>query len=153
MWLFIEIFRMKLTKIQKSQLIKICQKYKVNTLYLFGSQASGKAGKFSDWDFAVQLKDTVKPAKFFDCQIKLNSELMSLLNLGIGQLDVVILNQEETPLLLKYNIIKDGRVLYCINHNRRKDLEFEIMRDYLNWEYYEELFSKIFLKKLAVGAI
>lgn len=144
---------MKLTKSQKQQLKTLCQKYPINTLYLFGSRAVGKISKLSDWDFAIQLKDAVKPAKFFDYQIKLNSELMRLLNLEVGKLDVVILNSEETPLLLKYNIIKDGQVLYCQNQDQRQDLEFETMRDYLDWEYYEELFSKIFLKKLAAGAI
>ncbi|MBU4512940.1 nucleotidyltransferase domain-containing protein [Patescibacteria group bacterium] len=144
---------MKLTRAQEQQIKKLCQKYKVNTLYLFGSQATGKTSKLSDWDFAVQLKNTIKPSRFFGYQIKLNSELMRLLDADVGELDVVVLNQDETPLLLKYNVIKDGQILYCLNQDQRKDLEFETMRDYLDWEYYEDLFSKIFLKKLASGTI
>lgn len=144
---------MKLIKTQKQQLNKICQKYPINTLYLFGSRVTGKISKFSDWDFAAQLKDTVKPSKFFDYKIKLNSELMRLLHLDVGELDLVILNREEIPLLLKYNIIKEGEIIYCRNQDQRQDLEFETMRDYLDWEHYEKLYSKIFLKKLAIGAI
>lgn len=144
---------MKLTKTQKQRLNKICQKNKVNTLYLFGSKATGKGHKFSDWDFGVELKQTIKPSKYFDYQIKLNSEIMRLLDLGVGELDIVILNREEVPLLLKYNIIKDGKIIYCLDNKQRQNMEFETMRDYLDWEYYEELFSNIFIERLASGAI
>jgi len=39
---------------------KIFQKYPVQAAYLFGSQATGKATKLSDYDFVVLLNEKVE---------------------------------------------------------------------------------------------
>jgi predicted nucleotidyltransferase len=40
-------------KIDQAKIRATAKKHKINTLYLFGSQARGDAGKLSDFDFAV----------------------------------------------------------------------------------------------------
>ena len=81
---------------------------KIKLVYLFGSRATNKEGPLSDYDFAIYLdeKDKNKISK-----IKL--ELLDKISraLKTDDIDVVILNTAESP-ELKYNIIKEGRLIF-----------------------------------------
>lgn len=77
-------------------------------MYFFGSRAKGKEGRMSDYDFAVYLDE--KDAKLrFGTKLNLMSKLSQ--RIGADNVDVVILNDTESP-ELKYNIIKEGKLLY-----------------------------------------
>lgn len=80
----------------------------VKLVYFFGSRAKGKEGPLSDYDFAVYLDEKDKNKRF---EIRLN--LMSKLSLKIGtdKIDVIILNDTESP-ELKFSIIKEGKLIY-----------------------------------------
>lgn len=89
-------------------LIPIFEKYsEVKLVYLFGSQATGKTGPLSDYDFAVYL-DEKDEQKRFDLQLSLTGELS--IKLKTNDVDLVVLNDIDAP-ELKYNIIKDGILL------------------------------------------
>lgn len=80
----------------------------IKLAYIFGSRANGQEGPLSDYDFAVyfDLKDKIKMSDIrFELVDKLGRELKT------DKIDLVILNMTESP-ELKYNIIKDGRVVY-----------------------------------------
>ncbi len=79
----------------------------VKLAYLFGSRANGTAGPMSDYDFAVYL-DEKDSAKRFDIRLNLMSQLSLLLK--INDVDVVIINDTESP-DLKYDIIKEGKLI------------------------------------------
>lgn len=80
----------------------------IKLAYIFGSRANGEEGPLSDYDFAVyfDLKDTIRMS---DIRFKLLDQLSR--ELKTDKVDLVILNMTESP-ELKYNIIKDGRVIY-----------------------------------------
>ena len=136
-------------KLTKQQLSRIAKKYKINTFYIFGSQATGKAGKLSDYDFAVLLDYKVLAEKYGDYQIKIISELLRLIK--TDHIDLVILNDEKTPLLLKYNVIKTGKILFEKNKNKRVNLEVNILRRWLDWQYFEKMWGDIYVKCVAEG--
>ena len=136
-------------KLTKQQLNKIAKKYKINTFYIFGSQATGKAGKLSDYDFAVLMDDKILPEKYGDYQIKIISELLRLIK--ADHIDLVILNDKKIPLLLKYNVIKEGKILFEKNKSNRVDLEVNILRRWLDWQYFERLWGDIYVKCVAEG--
>ena len=80
----------------------------VKLAYIFGSRANGEEGPLSDYDFAVyfDLKDKIRMSDIrFQLSDKLSRELKT------DKIDLVVLNMTEGP-ELKYNIIKDGRVIY-----------------------------------------
>lgn len=81
---------------------------KIKLVYLFGSMARGKAGPLSDYDFAFYLDEKDKQ-KRFDLRLKLLHDLSR--NLKTDKIDVIILNDTKAP-ELKYNIIKDGKLIY-----------------------------------------
>ncbi len=80
----------------------------VKLVYFFGSRARGNEGPLSDYDFAVYLDEKDKNKRF---ETRLN--LMSKLSLSIGtdKIDVVVLNDTESP-ELKYSIVKEGKLVY-----------------------------------------
>ena len=80
----------------------------VKLAYIFGSRASGEEGPLSDYDFAVyfDLKDKIRMS---DIRFQLSDRLSR--ELKTDKIDLVVLNMTQGP-ELKYNIIKDGRVIY-----------------------------------------
>lgn len=91
-------------------------------VYLFGSHATGKAGPLSDIDLAFLIDFSLIDEKNFPYgyQAFLITELMKLL--GTNDVDVVILN--TAPPLLKYQVLKEGEVIFC--RSKPKRLEFYI---------------------------
>lgn len=80
----------------------------VKLAYLFGSQATGKTGPLSDFDFAVFL-DEDDPQKILAIQAHLFDELGR--HFKTNKLDVVILNLLEGP-EMKYHIVSQGVLIY-----------------------------------------
>ncbi len=80
----------------------------VKLAYIFGSRVNGEAGPLSDYDFAVyfDLKDKIRMT---DIRFQLSDRLSR--EFKTDKIDIVVLNMTESP-ELKYNIIKDGRVIY-----------------------------------------
>ncbi len=131
---------------------KIFQKYPIQVAYLFGSQATGKATKLSDYDFAVLLNKKVKENQYSQYQLKIISELLRVVK--TDHLDLVVLNDSKTSLFLKYNIIKEGKVIYEKNktaENERKNLEFNVLRNWLDEQYFEKVWSDIYVRQTAKG--
>lgn len=123
----------------------------IEIVYLFGSRATGNITPLSDFDFAVQLSENVKEKDYFDYQIELISKLGRIVK--TDNIDVVILNNKKTSLLLKYNIIKDGKIIYCKNEELKNYLEARTMRRFLDWQYFEEIYHQIFIPRLAAGKV
>lgn len=91
------------------KLVEIFEKYpEIKLAYFFGSRAEGKAGKLSDFDFAFYL-DENNTERIFDIKFELIDKISRLLQ--TDAVDVIILNIVENS-ELKYNIIKDGKLIY-----------------------------------------
>ena len=132
---------------------KIFQKYPVQAAYLFGSRAAGKAGKLSDYDFAVLLDEKkVGEKQYSKYQLEIISDLLRTIK--TDHIDLVILNNSKTPLFLKYNVIKEGKIIYEKNKaaaDERKNLEFNILRRWLDERYFEKVWSDAYIHQLAKG--
>lgn len=93
-----------------NQLKNFFSQYKeIKLVYLFGSQTGSQAGPLSDYDFAIYLEERINLQRKKDIIFELNSNLSSILK--INEIDVVIINDTLSP-LLKYNIIKEGVLVY-----------------------------------------
>ncbi len=118
----------------------------VKVAYLFGSTVRGEANSLSDIDVAVLFDDAFLQKKEFDFQLDLISKLTGLLN--TNNVDLVVLN--NSPLLLAYNIIRDGIILKSDEFLRVK-FETKIMSRYLDERYHIERHAKESLKRMAEG--
>jgi len=98
-----------LSNLQIDSLKKLFQsKSQIKLVYLFGSQVSKKTGPLSDYDFAFYLEEKDKK-KLFDLKLDLISGLSRILK--TDKIDVVMLSEVESP-ELKYNIIKEGKLIF-----------------------------------------
>jgi predicted nucleotidyltransferase len=83
----------------------------VISVYLFGSQAAGRAHYESDVDIGVLLSRTTHPTAGdrFEARVRLTSALIAALH--VNAIDVVVLN--DTPPGLARRIAVTGRRVYC----------------------------------------
>lgn len=116
----------------------------VKVAYLFGSTVRGEANSLSDIDVAVLFDDAFLQKEEFGFQLDLISKLTGLLN--TNNVDLVVLN--NSPLLLAYNIIRDGIILKSDEFLRVK-FETKIMSRYLDERYHIERHAKESLKRMA----
>ena len=112
--------------------------------YLFGSTVRGDTGRLSDIDIGVMLDEKLSKKDRFDMELKLISEITILINKN--KIDLIILN--EVPLILAYNIIKNGIILKS-NEIERVKFETKILSRYLDEKYYIEKHTEETLKRIA----
>lgn len=137
-------------KIDDKQLKRLAKKHGIEALYLFGSQATSKATPLSDYDFAVIFSSKIQKNEYGKKQSIVISELSVLVE-SKKHIDLIVLNDENTPLLLKFNIIKEGKLIFEADKNVRVDMEVSIMSKWFDWEYYERLWSEIYVGNIAAG--
>ncbi|MCK5511034.1 nucleotidyltransferase domain-containing protein [Candidatus Parcubacteria bacterium] len=135
---------MNLSKKQINNLSKVFKKYNAVFAYLFGSQATGKTNKKSDFDFAVMLPKEYGKNKRFDIRLKMITELSELL--GYKKTDLVILN-DISSLLLKYTIIYEGKVIYESKQDKRIDYATYIQSEYFDFSPFLSEYNKLFLER------
>jgi predicted nucleotidyltransferase len=121
----------------------------VKLAYLFGSVAEGKEGRLSDVDLAVFLDESLSKKERFNLQLKLISELTSIMK--TDRIDLVIMN--NAPLSLNYEIIKANHPLLVSDKGKKIDFEHGILSGYLDRRYYEKRWAAEFLKKVAERGI
>jgi hypothetical protein len=117
----------------------------VKVAYLFGSRAEGKAGPLSDFDIAILLDRGVDKREGFNYRLRLLNGLSFVLK--TRKLDVVIMN--NALLLLNYNIIKEGKVLYCRDELARIRFETYVLSRYLDRRYYDKRHIEMGIKRMA----
>lgn len=98
--------------------------------YLYGSSAIGKAHQSSDIDIAVLFEKEPDPSQF----VELSGKIMAAVK--FPRIDIVLLNK-ATP-LLKYEVIKNGVLLYSKNQNKMNEFEMNVFRVYFDTKWMRE---------------
>jgi len=133
---------MKTYKINK----QIFKKHKVKLAYLFGSQAKGNAAKESDYDIAVLFKNN--PADLL--ALKETSLLSSELHKFIPtKLDIVSLN--DASLLLKYEVVAHGQILYSENEKERINFEVVTTKEYIDEQHVRDIYYNALKERVEKG--
>ena len=112
----------------------------IKLAYLFGSQATGHIGDLSDFDFAFYV-DGNNTKEMYDLKFTLGDKIGRALK--SDSVDIVILNLTESP-ELKYNIIKEGKLLYC-EEPFKVLIEPRIMNEYFD---FHDLLARYNLTKV-----
>lgn len=119
------------------KMIPVFQQYGVYAAYLFGSRADGTAYTNSDYDIACLLENNQlakKPLIAPEIALELEETLDK------SKIDVILLN--NAPLILCYEIIAHGKVIYCKDDDRRTTFEDRVMRDYLDFKPFIAQYDK-----------
>ena len=96
---------MELINKYNNQLVKFCEQFNVNELYVFGSIVSGNFKRDSDIDFLVKFGD-VEIYNYFDNYMDFKESLEKLFN---RKVDIVEEQTLKNPVLIK-----------SINRNKKK---------------------------------
>lgn len=109
--------------------------------YLFGSMAKGTAGRLSDVDIAILMSRDYRPT--LDYHLYLMSKLANILR---REVDIVMLN--EAPPLLRFEVIKHGKVLYCRDEIDRVAFEERTIDEYLDMNNIEKEYLECLLRSV-----
>jgi len=111
--------------------------------YLFGSTIRGNTGRLSDVDIAILVNEKSSEKEHLDIELKILSEITILLKRN--KIDLILLN--EAPLLLTYNVIKNGVILKS-NEIERVKFETKIISSYLDQHYYIKRHNEMSLNRI-----
>lgn len=92
----------------------------VIAVYVFGSQATGRAGPLSDADVAVLLHDSISAERRGDLHLDLIGAAVGAL--GTNEVDLVLLRQ--APPLLRHRVLRDG--ILILDRAPRERLRFQV---------------------------
>lgn len=121
----------------------IFKKFGIKFAYLFGSRAKGRSVPESDFDIAVLFN--VPPSD----PLALKETAYLTLELGKylpSEPDVVSLH--AAPLLLQYEVVAHGKVLYCEDENNRINFEVRVIKEYIDEEPIRKLYNEALYKKV-----
>jgi predicted nucleotidyltransferase len=109
----------------------------VEVIYLFGSRAQGTANEKSDFDIAILL-----PAKYNYSELSiftLQQELSVAVNADV---DLILLN--EASLVLKFQIVQSGIILFSKNEEVSAKFEMTVLSMYQRFnEERKEILDEI----------
>ena len=114
---------------------------RVLVAYLFGSYVRGDQTSRSAIDVAVLLSDA--PRKMLDYYLHLVDGLSKILERDV---DLVILNM--APPLLKYQVIKNGLVIYSRDEASRVRFEAKALSEYLDFSLMIARYDECLIKSL-----
>ena len=142
---------MKITNEQIQKIALFCKsRPEIIIAYLFGSQATGKAGPLSDVDLAFLIAPGRIEAKSrgrYGYHAQLITELMKLL--AANDIDVVILN--EAPPLLKFKVINRGRVIFSRSEKERLAFHVRAFNEYQDFRPFIEVQNRYLIERLKRG--
>jgi predicted nucleotidyltransferase len=129
------------------KLLPVFKRYSVACCYLFGSRAGQDFYPDSDLDFAVIFSPFSPDKHNLALEIEIHDAFADILK----PLEVDLLFLQKAPIYLKFNVIKNGIVIYCTDEEFRTDFEDIAVRDYLDFKpvldmYYREMAEAIIEK-------
>ncbi len=132
----------------KSKLLPFISKRKeVLFAYLFGSVAKESASRLSDIDIAVYLDPSqITQVNGYGYKSELLVDLQNVLK---GKVDLVILNEAST--VLKFQVLKNGTLIYCVSEDERRYFHEHTMKKYLDLKPLLRVQSYYLHKRLAEG--
>ncbi|KOA21324.1 nucleotidyltransferase domain protein [Clostridium homopropionicum DSM 5847] len=119
-------------------------KYKIKFAYLFGSRARGDNKNNSDIDIALFFEKDYDPMEETFIRGNIAEDGMTFFNMPF---DVISLN--NAPLLLKYQIVKEGIVLK--DNYERSTFESLVLREYFDFKYYSDIYDEAIINSIKAG--
>lgn len=124
-------------------------KRRVVFAYVFGSMAKRSGGSLSDVDIALYLDPHLSKSERFNLRLRMIGEMAPFFK---GRtIDTIILN--EAPTSLSYEVIKEGKLIYCQDEPLRVEVETRILSKYLDRRYYDKRHAEIVLKQIVHGGL
>lgn len=117
----------------------LLESFNIKLIYIFGSFAKGTNREDSDLDIAILLEDNYSPL----IKLQILDELVGIFN--IENIDLVILNDVNE--VLKFQVIKYGKVLYMNDLTTKILFEAQTMSQYMDMEHFRNIQNEYSRKK------
>lgn len=117
----------------------LLKNFNIELIYIFGSFAKETNRENSDLDIAILIEGKYNP--FIKLQIL--DELVGIFN--IEDIDLVILNDVNE--VLKFQVIKYGKVIYMKDLATKVFFEARIMSEYMDMEHFRKIQNEYSHKK------
>lgn len=106
--------------------------------------AKGEEGSKSDLDLAVLFFPYSPDKHNLQLLVRLEQDISR--TLPFSKVDLVLLQKER--ITFKFEVIKTGKVIYCLDEDERTDFEDIVVRDYLDFapflnRYWQEMAESI----------
>ena len=124
----------------------ISKREDIMAIYLFGSRAANTADDLSDIDIALLL--TVNEISM-EKELDLIGEITSIL--VTDEVSLVILN--KAPLVIKYGVLKESKVLYSADDRARLAFEENVRKQYFDFKYHLDIYDKEFISLMKHGKV
>ena len=118
-------------EILNKHLDELIGQFKINLIYIFGSFAKGNNREDSDLDIAVLLEGETNPF----IKLELLNELIDIFHRD--DIDLVILNSVDE--VLKFQVIKYGKVIYMEDLTTKVMFEARVMSEYMDMEHFRNI--------------
>ncbi len=112
--------------------------------YLFGSLVKREISPLSDIDIAVYLDERIPRNRQNEVHMTLLNELITILG---DDIDLILMNSAD--LLMNFNIIKEGEIIYQRSETEKVMIESEIMDRYMDMRYYHKRHVDVTLDRMA----
>jgi uncharacterized protein len=139
------------TKKLQQSIARICQKEPVALVYLYGSHALGKADDDSDIDIGILADAHLSKEQLHTLRFHLMKELSATLCVSLEKVDLVLLQQ--VPILLQYNVIRNGILLLQCNRETRIHYELGVEQAYDDERPYLERETEYILHSILSHSI
>ncbi|MEI6731284.1 MAG: nucleotidyltransferase domain-containing protein [archaeon] len=100
----------------------------VSSVFFFGSRSRGKARQDSDYDLAVITKDaTIK-------------EELKILGMGDETFNISVFSR--LPLIIKFRVLKEGKLMFCKDKTYLYNTRYHIFKEYLDFQPFIHSFYR-----------
>lgn len=138
------MIRITKVKFNKEQIGRF-KKLGVLTVYIYGSQANGRAHSDSDIDVGVVFAN---PEKYKDTTIRVYSELFDIFSdVFLGRKIDVVLLQFTSP-TLQFNAAVEGIVIYEANKEKSFQYKETAVKRYADIKYFLDLRTQEVLNRI-----
>jgi predicted nucleotidyltransferase len=123
----------------------------IEVVYHHGSTATGRDKASSDIDVALLIDNRAAGdwKNVERIRERSASQLGRLFGVDSLRVDVQILNQ--APLAFQYRVIGARRPLWEVSRARRIEYERDLMREYLDFRYYEDIHNEAMRRRIQEG--
>ncbi len=136
-----------LEKLGNVHLIEVYRELGVAVVYLYGSYAREEPSPFSDVDIGVILAEDVPREKYLHVKLELMDRISKILK--HPKVEVRVLN--ETPVVFRYEVVRDGCLAYCSDEDMRVDFEAGTMMEYFDFKYVLDEYYHHLMKRIEEG--
>jgi predicted nucleotidyltransferase len=135
-----------LTEEQIAKIREYCAGLPIEVVYLFGSQATDKANKLSDYDFGVLFDKNITSGQRFEIVIDMMDFLGQVTGFG-DRVDVVDLNRAY--LRFRFEVTAQRGDIYSRSSEVRDEFEQKTMDEYYDYLYFLKRNSRMTMNRIA----